>query len=665
MHDQAPSASGPDHLSHSAAPEITVRVIILGLMLSVIMGAANVYVGLVAGMTVSASIPAAVMAMIIFKLLSRSSSILEANQVQTCASAGESLAAGVIFTMPAMILIGYWTDFHYWAVTVIAMTGGLLGILFMIPMRRVFVVDNKDLKYPEGVACAAVLQAGESTQGEEETRQEAWSLVQGGILGAAFALLTKFFQVIAGTLEGATVIGSRLLFFGADLSPMLVAVGFIVRLHVAVLIFLGGALTWLIGIPLYGLPVGETESAVEAAYFLWSTQLRFVGVGAMVVGGFASLFSVRHGLTAALREMYRSLKHGQEGVADRERDLPAVAILVIGVCCVAMLALVNYQFTHGGGITALSTVVMLAAGFFFTAVASYIVGLVGNSNSPVSGMTITAVLISGGLMTLFRYSGMEAMVATLGVAAIVCCVACTSGDVCNDLKTGSLVGAAPRRQQFMQILGVLAAALVMAPVLELLHETTEGGIGGKELPAPQAGLFASLVKGMFAHDGALPWDKIAIGAATGVVILMIDWGLRKSGSTFRAHLMPIAVGMYLPFGIAPPILIGGLIAYWHSRRVAAGNQENALHRGVLFSSGTIAGEALTSVGLAILAALGVGTFSRVLTRTLGVSYQVPESTVTVLSLLAAAAGLALFFVLSGSNKDAAGQHSGTMGSKSS
>jgi putative OPT family oligopeptide transporter len=249
---------------------------------------------------------------------------------------------------------------------------------------------------------------------------------------------------------------------------------------------------------------------------------------------------------------------------------------------------------------------MLVMGFFFSAVASYIVGLVGNSNSPVSGMTITAVLAAGGLLWLFNYSGVEGMVATLGIAAVVCCVACTSGDVCNDLKTGSLVGAAPFRQQTMQIAGVFVAAFVMAPVLTLLHENTPGGIGGERLSAPQASLFASLARG-FAGEGELPWRLIAVGATVGVCILLIDGVLQRMGSKYRAHLMPIAVGMYLPFGLAMPILIGGLIAHAHSRRHPPTEHDQVLHRGILFSSGVIAGEALTAVALACLAALGIGS----------------------------------------------------------
>ncbi|QDS91462.1 OPT oligopeptide transporter protein [Roseimaritima multifibrata] len=629
-----------DNLSEKpAAPalkstaEITIRVVVLGLILSVVMGAANVYVGLKAGMTVSASIPAAVMAMLLFRLFFKNSTILEANQVQTCASAGESLAAGIIFTMPAMILIGYWTEFDYWTVTLVAFTGGLLGILFMIPMRKVFVVDNDELKYPEGVACAAVLQAGAS----EEKDGAGTSLIVGGILGGVVKLVGGFLGLISGSLETAGVAGSRIFYFGGDLSPMLIAVGFIVRLNVAILIFIGGAMAWLIGIPLLGggLTGEGADSAVDQAYGIWSSQLRYVGVGAMVVGGFSALIAVRHGLVAAIAHLWQGMT-GDKDVTqkDTERDIPSWAILTLGSVCVVLLAMMNYWFTHNTGITLLSTVVILVMGFFFTAVASYIVGLVGNSNSPVSGMTITAVLVAGALLYLANYTGMDGMVATLGIAAIVCCVACTSGDVCNDLKTGSLVGASPFRQQMMQIAGVSVAALVMAPVLTLLHEHG-GGIGSKELSAPQAGLFASLAKG-FAGEGELPWKMIGIGAGLGFAILLIDGALKRSGAKFRAHLMPIAVGMYLPFGLAAPILIGGLIAHFYSKGKPEKEHDTVLHRGVLFSSGVIAGEALTAVGIAGLAAIGIQSLK------LGVS----PAMVTGLSCLAAASIVIIFVLMS-------------------
>ena len=608
--------------------EITLRVVVLGLVLSVVMGAANVYLGLKAGMTVSASIPAAVMAMLLFKLLFKDSSILEANQVQTCASAGESLAAGIIFTMPAMVMVGYWDSFDFWSVTCVALTGGLLGILFMIPMRKVFVADNDELPYPEGVACAAVLRTGD----QHANRGEASSLIVGVVLGMLAAVATKLFAVMQATLETATVYSSRIFYFGGDLSPMLVAVGFIVRLNVAVLIFLGGAISWLIAIPLYG-DANEFGDAVDGAYEIWSSQIRFVGVGAMVVAGLASLFSVRQGLVTAVSELRGSLDGAGRDSEDKHRDIPAAAILSIGLFCIAMLIIVNYRFTGAVGITLIATVVMLVMGFFFTAVASYIVGLVGNSNSPVSGMTITSVLVAGGLLWLFNYSGMDAVVATLGIAAIVCCIACTSGDVCNDLKTGSLVGAAPFRQQMMQIAGVFVAALVMAPVLTLLHNNTPGGIGGRELAAPQASLFAALARG-FSGNGSLPWNMIGYGAAAGILLLIIDGYLRLLGVKFRAHLMPIAVGMYLPFGLAVPILIGGLIAHVHTRGHAAPDHGPVLHRGVLFSSGVIAGEALTSIGLACLAALGVQTMA------LGWS----ESAVTTFSIAATVGVISCFYL---------------------
>ncbi|KLU05018.1 oligopeptide transporter [Rhodopirellula islandica] len=629
----------PDNLSEKFADspskstaEITVRVVVLGLILSVVMGAANVYVGLKAGMTVSASIPAAVMAMLLFRLFFKNSTTLEANQVQTCASAGESLAAGIIFTMPAMILIGYWTEFDYWTVTLVAFTGGLLGILFMIPMRKVFVVDNEELKYPEGVACAAVLRAGEAGEEDEAGKR----LLIGGVLGGLVKVFGGFLGLIHGSLETAGIAGSRIFYFGGDLSPMLIAVGFIVRLNVAILIFIGGAMAWLIGIPLLGggLIGDGVDGAVDQAYGIWSGQVRYVGVGAMVVGGFSALIAVRHGLVAAIAHLWNGMTAERDLTqADTERDIPSWAILTLGMLCVGLLAMMNYWFTNNVAITVLSTIVMLVMGFFFTAVANFIVGLVGNSNSPVSGMTITAVLVAGGLLYLANYTGMDGMVATLGIAAIVCCVACTSGDVCNDLKTGSLVGASPFRQQMMQIAGVTVAAFVMAPVLTLLHEHG-GGIGSKELSAPQAGLFASLAKG-FAGEGELPWKLIGIGAGLGVAILLIDEALKRSGAKFRAHLMPIAVGMYLPFGLATPILIGGLIAHFYSKDKPVQEHDTVLHRGVLFSSGVIAGEALTAVGIAGLAAFGIQSLQ------LGLS----PGLVTGLSCLAAALIVIVFVVM--------------------
>jgi putative OPT family oligopeptide transporter len=592
--------------------ELTLRVVVLGVVLSVVLGAANVYVGLKAGMTVSASIPAAVMAMLVFRFFRTRGTILEVNQVQTAASAGESLAAGIIFTMPALVMMGTWTDFDFWTVTAISFSGGLLGILLMIPMRKVFVVDNDELPYPEGVACAKVLETGTTDTGDAAGAR---ALILGGLLGAGFKFTQGFLNLLGNSLEAATVRGGARFDVGGDVSPMLVAVGVIVRLNVAVLLFIGGALAWLIGIPLLEIPADTTVrevlrlkadvtvTPVLQAWTLWSSEVRYVGVGAMVVGGLASIVTVRHGLVRAVAEL---TGRGREEHDDGQRDLPSSVIVLLSLLCIVAVFFIYHEFTGRYDITILSTVVMLVMAFFFTAVASYIVGLVGNSNSPVSGMTITAVLFTGLMLSLFDMQGAEVMVAIIGVAAVVCCVACTAGDVCNDLKTGSLVGAAPHRQQLMQVLGVAVAAFVMAPVLTLLHENTEGGIGGRLLPAPQAGLFKSLAEG-FAGVGELPWHLIQIGAGVGVVILLLDTVLKSKGSAFRLHLMPVAVGMYLPFTLATPILLGGIIAHLATRGVPKERHDSVMHRGMLLSSGVIAGEALMGVGLAILAALKVSS----------------------------------------------------------
>ncbi len=626
----------PASLPPGTAPrplEITVRVIVVGLLLSAIMGAANVYLGLRVGMTVSASIPAAVVGMLILRGLLRTGTVIEANQVQTAASAGESLAAGIIFTMPTLVLIGFWTKFDFTTVTVVAFTGGLLGILLMIPMRRVFVTDNKTLPYPEGVACAAVLHAGDKPAVGRGS--DAVPVIIGAVIGAAFRTLGGVFGAVKSTLEGAAEIGGRVVYYGGDVSPALVAVGLIVRLNIAVLIFIGGALAWLIGIPLLGGDVPAGTDPTEAAWTIWSDQIRYVGVGAMVVAGVASIIEVRAGLAEAVGVLGRRFRrNGSPSVTDEDsgRDLPAGAILGLSFLVVVLVAGTYYFFTRGAAITAVATATMIVMAFFFTAVASYIVGLVGNSNSPVSGMTITAVLFTGGMMWVFNFSGMEGMVATLGVAAIVCCVACTSGDVCNDLKTGHLVGATPWRQQLMQILGVGVAALVMAPVLQLLHDNTPGGIGGRELPAPQANLFASLARGFFG-EGHLPWDMVAVGVVVGLIVLVLDGALRRRGGEFRLHLMPLAVGMYLPFGVATPILIGGIIAHAITRRAkGASARDRLMHRGVLFASGIIAGEALMGVGQAGLVSIGVT----------GMSLGLPTGALTAITVVLSVAVLVAF-----------------------
>ena len=625
--------------SHNEIPELTLRAVLLGLILSVVMGAANVYLGLKVGMTVSASIPAAVLAMMILRAFTPRGTILEANQAQTAASAGESLAAGIIFTMPALVLIGVWQRFDVIVTTLIAFTGGLLGVLLMIPMRRVFVVPkNPTLKFPEGVACAAVLRAGEQT---EASARDARAVMQGAAFGFTFKLLISFAGLLKGTLEGALILGQRIFYLGGDVSVALLGVGFIVQLNIAALVFLGGALGWLVALPLLGAAPELLDNPVEGAYKIWSSQVRYIGVGAMVVGGIAAIVQVRHGLVQAVQTLL-----GKQGIAataqqqadwrERDetagRDISLSSIVVLTLVCVVLIGFVYYGLTQSVGVSLITTAIMLVMAFFFTAVASYIVGLVGNSNSPVSGMTITAVLFTGGLLLLFGFTGTTGMLATLGVAAIVCCTACTAGDVCNDLKTGQLVGATPWRQQIMQIAGVAVAALVMAPVLQLLHDNTPGGIGGKELAAPQAQLFASLARGFFGQ-GELPWSLVALGAGLGVGILVIDRLLEQRQANFRAHLMPIAVGMYLPFGLSVPILIGGILSFLITKRVRHDAPEPEVQPGILLASGAIAGEALMGVGIALLASIGIARLS------LGL----PDVFVTLLTVGAVLGTLVFFY----------------------
>jgi putative OPT family oligopeptide transporter len=585
-----------------ATPELTFRAVVLGLLLAVVLGAANVYLGLKVGMTVSASIPAAVVAMLLLRGVLRGGSVLEANQVQTAASAGESLAAGILFTVPALVLIGFWGRFDFWATTLIALAGGWLGVLFMIPMRRVFIEESPELPYPEGVACASVLESGEAAAQVEDGR----AVLRGGLLGALVKLATSGVGLLQGALEGALLLGGRRpLFLGADLSPALLAVGYIVRLEIALQIFLGGAFGWLVVLPLLpelaailapesldlaqATAAGFDGSATERAWTLWSKGVRYVGVGAMAVGGLAALLRVRSGLRLALVELRRGWLE------------PDGAVALFSLAAVSIVGGLYWHFTGRFGVAALATVIMVAACFFFVGVASYIVGLVGNSNSPVSGMTITAVLMTGALLWLFGYAGSAGMVATLGVAAVVCCAACTAGDVCNDLKTGSLVGATARRQQAMQLAGVAVAALVMAPVLQLLHDAY--GIGTRELAAPQASLFASLARGLFGGE-ALPWGLIGLGALLGGVVLVVDEWLGRREAAFRLHLMPVAVGLYLPLGLAVPIALGGLIEGVGRRRVPRSVAPVA-GRGVLYASGVVAGEALVGVAVAITIGMGL------------------------------------------------------------
>jgi putative OPT family oligopeptide transporter len=568
-------------MSKNNIPEFTIKALGLGVFLALLMGAANTYLGLYAGMTVSASIPAAVISMGILRGIFRRGSILENNIAQTSASAGESLAAGIIFTVPALVIIGAWKDFNYWATTLIAILGGCLGILFMIPLRRSLIVEEKQLTYPEGVACAEVLKTG------EKRGIGLRFLFRALGLGAIFKLLIKGLVLIKGTVEWGFRAGNSIVYIGSDMSPALIGVGYIVGCNVSILVFIGGAIGWMIGIPLYSYFNNIEGSAVDVSWRIWSTQIRYIGVGAMIVGGLWSIIKVRKGIAKGLKVGFR-----RSGMSSNDLSMNKVIVGLIVV--IIPIFWLYWWFTRSYPISLVSGVAMVIAAFFFVAVSSYIVGLVGSSNNPVSGMTICTLLFASVILLLFKMTGTAGVIATLGVAGVVCCAACTAGDISQDLKTGWLVKAQPRRQQIAQFCGVIGSAFIIAPILEILHKAYGIGTGKPgSLVAPQASLFASLTKGMFTDIHSLPWNMVSIGAVLGIGMIVVDEILRIKRAPFRTHVMPVAVGIYLPLSLSIPILIGGFL-----RLILTPITGKESSRGILFSSGLIAGEAIVGILLA-------------------------------------------------------------------
>jgi putative OPT family oligopeptide transporter len=542
-------------------------------------------------MTVSASIPAAILSMAVLRGILKRGTILENNIVQTMAASGESVAAGIIFTIPALVIAGLWQDFDFWTVTLIGLLGGTLGVLFMIPLRRTLVVEDKELVYPEGLACAKVLEAGQS--GGSDLKAIFLSLGGGALFKSAIGLV----GVLRPTLESAIQVGRTVVPFASDISVALLAIGVIVGLEVGAQVLAGGVIGWLIGIPLYylnaPLPVGAAP--IDAAWSAWSEQIRYVGVGTMVVGGVTSLWSMRAGIAKGVRQAM-SGRGGATGPVERtDEDLSQTTMVSILAACAAATVGLYWMLTDDFAIALTSGVAMVIASFFFAAVSSYIVGLVGSSNNPISGMTICALLFSAGVLLLLGMTGSKGVLAALGVAGVVCCAAATAGDTSQDLKTGFLVGATPWRQQAAQLIGISLPTMLIAPVLTLLHHAYGIGTGGEQaLRAPQATLFASIAQALFGQ-GEMPWDMVLIGAGIAVALLVLDGFLVRAGVPFRAHVMPVAVGIYLPMGLSVPIFIGGCLHHRLARR-----GEAATNRGMLIGSGLIAGEALAGILIAAL-----------------------------------------------------------------
>ncbi len=596
-------------MNNAAAPrQLTFRAVVLAIVLAVVLSAANAYLGLFAGLTIATAIPAAVVSMGVLRLLG-GGSILENNIVQTGASAGSSIAAGVIFTIPALVIMGYWPDFKYWWVLGIAGMGGLLGVLFSVPLRRSMIVEDP-LPFPEGKAAAEVLKAGENPG--PGLKILGLSAAIGGLvkLGAASGL-----KVIPDTWAQAAYIGSSKMvgYVGTNLSPALLGVGYIVGLNVGIVVLSGSILSWHIAIPLYqqffmGSDPALAQSlanapAAEAAFGIWGEKVRYLGVGAMLIGGVWTLFSLRKSLLSGVKSGFAAARKSTGGaaVAETDRDLPMKWMLVALLLCTLPLLGLYQAIVGQWHVSVPMTLIMIVAGFLFVSVSGYLAGLIGSSNNPVSGITISTILFASAVLVLLlgRDSPIGA-VAAIMIGAVVCCAAAVGGDNLQDLKTGYLVGATPWKQQLMLAIGAFSCALIMAPVLNLLAEAY--GIGSKTLPAPQAVLMASVAKGLF--GGTLPWTMIAIGAGVGAAIIAFDEWLKKTGKRFRVPVLAAAIGIYLPLELMVPIFLGGLIAHLVERfhKIRADDEEgrDRVHRpGVLFSAGLITGEALMGIGIAL------------------------------------------------------------------
>ncbi len=577
-------------------PELTGTAICLGIVLAIVMAASNAYLALYAGMTVSASIPASVISMAILRGVLKRGSILENNMVQTITSAGESVAAGIIFTVPALVMIGAWPDFKFWPTTLIAICGGVLGIVFMVPLRRALIVEDKTLTYPEGVACAEVLKSGEA-QGTGFV-----AIRNGMIMGAIIKFASTGMSLMVGTLEWAGSVAGRMFYFGSDVSPALMGVGYICGTQVALMTMIGGLIGWSAVLPNLTIPPELVGSpALDIAWALWKAQIRYVGVGAMVVCGLWSVVRVRHGIIGGFRSILQSYRDRALAATIRrtDRDMSLGLMLLLSIVAIGLTCGLYYSLLQSLPIAVAATGLMIIGTFLFMAVSSYTTGLVGASNDPVSGMTICALLGTGGVLLVLGVTGTAGVVATLGVAGVVCVAAAMASDISQELKTGYILGATPAKQEIAVIIGTLASAFVLAPTLTMLHHAY--GIGVK-LRAPQASLFASLAKSMFG-DSTLPRDMLCIGLVIGVLLVLCDETLRRRQSSFRTPPMAVALGIYLPVTMSAPIFLGGLVRLIFDRRKSTAVEGS--EPGVLLSSGLIAGEAIMGIIIALLIGVGV------------------------------------------------------------
>ena len=581
--------------AEKVTPEITVTSIVMGIILAVVFGAANAYLGLRVGMTVSASIPAAVIAMGVIRIIMRRNSILESNVVQTIGSAGESLAAGAIFTLPALFLWaaeGKMDKPDLVEITLIALIGGLLGVFFMIPLRNALIVkEHGVLPYPEGTACAEVLLAGEKGGANAGTV----------FAGMGFAALFKFI------IDGLKLVSGEISFrvkgfageIGTQIYPAVMSVGYICGARIASFMFAGGIVSWLVLIPMIVLfgseltlypgtaPIGELF-AEGGAGAIWSTYIRYIGAGALAAGGIISLVKslplIVKTFTGALKSMKGAGSTSTERTArDINLKIVIIAILVLTILIWLIPAI---------PVSLLGAFIIVIFGFFFATVSSRMVGLVGSSNNPVSGMAIATLLIATLILKVTGADGVDGMCSAIAIGSIICIVSAIAGDTSQDLKTGYILGATPRKQQTGELIGVIASALAIGGTLYLLDSAW--GFGSDELGAPQATLMKLIVEGVMGGD--LPWVLVFIGVFIAVAVEIIG-----------IPVLPFAIGVYLPVQLNACIMVGGLIrlALDKIKGKKAEHKEEIVNDGILFCSGMIAGEGLVGIVLALLAVFGV------------------------------------------------------------
>ena len=578
-------------------PELTVTSIVMGMLLAVIFGAANAYLGLRVGMTVSASIPAAVISMGVIRVIMKRNSILESNMVQTIGSAGESLAAGAIFTMPALFL---WAEEGLCdmpslvEITLIALCGGVLGVLFMVPLRNALIVkEHETLLYPEGTACADVLLAG------EEGGANASTVFSGMGLAAAFKFVVDGLKVLPSDV--AFAFKSFKGEVGMEVYPALLGVGYIVGPQIASYMFVGSLIGWMVIIPLiclfgpdtwlYPADVGKTIAdlyAAGGAAKIWSTYVKYIGAGAIATGGIISLIKSLPLIITTFRDSIKSMKGGKNtNTARTAQDLPMQMIL-FGI--VAMILII--WVVPAIPVTLLGAAIIVVFGFFFATVSSRMVGLVGRSNNPVSGMAIATLLIATMSIKASGKTGIDGMTAAIAIGSVICIVAAIAGDTSQDLKTGYLLGATPKKQQMGEIIGVIVSGLAIGGVLYLLNAAW--GYGGAEVPAPQATLMKMIVEGIM--GGNLPWNLVFIGVFLAIALEIL-----------RVPVMPFAIGLYLPIYLNASIMIGGVVRMFMDRRKNVDEETKTKQTtdGTLYCAGMIAGEGLVGILLAIFAVFGI------------------------------------------------------------